>query len=154
AGETMKSGDTVRLNVSDGHATPSSATTSTPQATTSSAPATTSSAPATSSSPSQSSSSGTSSSTPQPTPVSVPTPSGRVKAPVQPLVTKRLAATINYVPSDEPMGTVVSQSPSGGATSKTGTRITLSVSSGPGDKEQETVPDASGQTIRDAVGTM
>ena len=179
AGGTLKSGEAVRLNVSDGQATPSSATTSTPQATTSSAPATTSAAPSnttstpqattssapattsaapsnTTSTPSStsSSSSGSSSSTPAPTPVSVPRLSGDVKSAVQSLVTKGLAATINYVPSDEPMGTVVSQSPSGGATSKTGTHITLSVSSGPGDKEQATVPDASGQTIRDAVGTM
>jgi eukaryotic-like serine/threonine-protein kinase len=77
-----------------------------------------------------------------------------VKTGVQSLVGKGLLATINYVPSDEPLGTVVSQSPSEGASSKTGTHITLSVSSGPGDKQQETVPDASGQTIEQAVGTM
>ena len=51
------------------------------------------------------------------------------------------SATIQYVPSDEPLGTVIAQSPSAGASSQTGTHITLSVSSGPGDKEQETVPD-------------
>jgi len=77
-----------------------------------------------------------------------------MKPAVQSLVTKGLAATINYVPSDEPMGTVVSQSPSAGTSSKTGTHITLSVSSGPRDKEQATVPDANGQTIEQAVGTM
>ena len=162
AGQALKSGDAVRINVSDGRATPSASTTSTPQATTSAAPATTSATPGTttsaptttSPSASQSSSSGSPSSTPQPTPVSVPTLSGDVKSAVQSLVTKGLAATINYVPSNEPMGSVVSQSPAGGATSKTGTHITMSVSSGPGDKEQATVPDASGQTIKDAVGTM
>jgi beta-lactam-binding protein with PASTA domain len=167
AGGTLKSGGQVRINVSDGRGTaagagasqtPTTRTATTTPATTAASPTTTAAAPTTTaaSSPSTTPSTtpSTQPSTPAATPVNVPSLSGDVKSSVQSLVGKGLLATINYVPSDQPLGTVVSQSPAGGATSKTGTHITLSVASGPGEKEQETVPDASGQTIHDAVGTM
>jgi beta-lactam-binding protein with PASTA domain len=179
AGGTLKSGGRVRINVSDGlgtaagagaSQTPTTGTATTAPATTEAAPTTTAAAPTTTAAnsgsqtptttpsqtttPSSSGQPSTPAPTPTPTPVSVPSLSGDVKSSVQSLVGKGLLATINYVPSDQPLGTVVSQSPAGGATSKTGTHITLSVASGPGQKEQETVPDASGQTIHDAVGTM
>jgi serine/threonine-protein kinase len=77
-----------------------------------------------------------------------------VKSAVQSLSQAGLLASVQYVPSDEPLGTVVSQSPSDGSTAKTGSHVTLSVSSGPGDKAQHSVPDASGQTIPQAVETM
>ena len=49
---------------------------------------------------------------------------------------------------------MVAQSPSEGTSSQTGTHITVNVASGPGDKEQETVPDTTGQTIKQAVQTL
>jgi serine/threonine-protein kinase len=152
AGGTLKSGDHVRINVSDGQSTAGSAATS--RTSTTGAATATPASPTTTASGSSANSSSGRSSTPQPTPVSVPALSGDVKTAVQSLVGKGLLTTINYVPSDEPLGTVVSQSPSEGTSSHTGTHITLSVSSGPGDKEQETVPDTSGQTIKQAVGTL
>jgi beta-lactam-binding protein with PASTA domain len=167
AGQTLKSGDSVRINVSDGQATPNAPATTTQSPQTTTAPAATPQAttpqtttpqttPATTAeSPTTTAPTNTQPATPAPTPVSVPSLTGTdVKSAVQNLAGKDLAAVINYVPSDEAMGTVVSQSPSAGATSDTGTRITLSVASGPGDKEQATVPDTSGQTIEQAVGTL
>jgi len=158
AGQTVKSGDSVRINVSDGQA--AAAATQTPQTTTPAQTPTQSSTTPASTPPATTAESPTTqgaqqSSTPAPTPVAVPSLTGAdVKAAVQNLAGKNLAAVIQYVPSDETMGTVVSQSPEAGAGSQTGTRITLSVASGPGDKEQASVPDTSGQTIKQAVATL
>ncbi len=58
------------------------------------------------------------------------------------------------MPGDDPLGTVRAQSPSAGATARTGSHVTLSVSSGPGDKTAETVPDTSGQTVPQALSTL
>jgi beta-lactam-binding protein with PASTA domain len=49
-----------------------------------------------------------------------------------------------YVPSDQPQGTVVSQSPSGGTTAKEGTRITLNASRGPSPSAGQAVPKVIG----------
>jgi len=86
--------------------------------------------------------------------VQVPTLTGDVKSAVQRLAGTGLLASIQYVPGDEPLGTVTAQSPSAGATAKGGAHVTLSLSSGPGDKEQETVSDTTGQTIPQAVQTL
>jgi serine/threonine-protein kinase len=56
-----------------------------------------------------------------------------------------------YVPSDQPQGTVVSQSPGGGSTAKVGTRITLNASRGPTPTAGQVVPKVLGldpQTAR------
>lgn len=53
-------------------------------------------------------------------------------------------AGVVYVPSDEPQGRVVSQSPAGGLTRKRGTRIQLNVSLGPNPGTQNVVPDVVG----------
>jgi beta-lactam-binding protein with PASTA domain len=60
-------------------------------------------------------------------------------------------AGVVYVPSDDPQGTVVSQSPAGGLTRPTGTRIQLNVSLGPSPGTQKVVPEVVGldpQTAR------
>jgi beta-lactam-binding protein with PASTA domain len=54
-----------------------------------------------------------------------------------------------YVPSNELMGTVLSQSPEGGTTQKRGTRIQLNVSLGSNPGTLRPVPDVLGQ---DPVG--
>ncbi|MDQ2911325.1 MAG: PASTA domain-containing protein [Actinomycetota bacterium] len=56
-----------------------------------------------------------------------------------------LKAGLVYVPSDQPEGTVVSQSPDAGTTQKRGTRIQLNVSLGPSPGEQRAVPDVLGK---------
>ena len=55
-----------------------------------------------------------------------------------------LKSGVVYVPSDQPQGTVVSQSPDAGTTQKRGTRIQLNVSLGPNPGAQATVPDVLG----------
>ena len=49
-----------------------------------------------------------------------------------------------YVPSDQPQGTVVSQSPAGGSTAKVGTRVTLNASLGPNPGATQAVPKVIG----------
>jgi beta-lactam-binding protein with PASTA domain len=73
---------------------------------------------------------------------------------VQRLSSAGLLASIQYVPGDEPLGTVKAQSPDSGGSAKTGSHVTLSVSSGPGGNPMETVPDTTGQRIPDAVRTL
>jgi serine/threonine-protein kinase len=49
---------------------------------------------------------------------------------------------------------VTAQSPSADASTRTGSHVTLSVSSGPGEKEQESVPDVVGKRIPDALRSL
>jgi len=58
------------------------------------------------------------------------------------------------VPAQDPLGTVVAQSPTSGQTAKRRSHVTVNASSGPGEKEQKVVPDAGGETLDDAVVTM
>jgi beta-lactam-binding protein with PASTA domain len=53
-------------------------------------------------------------------------------------------AGVVSVPSADPKGSVVSQSPAGGPTRRTGTRIQLNVSLGPDPGTQKVVPDVLG----------
>jgi serine/threonine-protein kinase len=62
--------------------------------------------------------------------------------------------TIAYVANTQPLGTVVAESPNAGATAPTTAHITINAASGPGQKTQETVPDATGMTIPQAVAAM
>jgi serine/threonine-protein kinase len=62
--------------------------------------------------------------------------------------------TVAYVPGTDPLGTILAESPGAGSTAPTTAHITINASSGPGDKQQETVPDASGKTIPQAVSAM
>jgi beta-lactam-binding protein with PASTA domain len=55
-----------------------------------------------------------------------------------------LKAGVVYVPSQEPEGTVVSQSPSPEVVRKRGTRVQLNVSLGPSPGEQVAVPNVLG----------
>jgi beta-lactam-binding protein with PASTA domain len=61
-----------------------------------------------------------------------------------------LKAGVVYVPSDEPAGTVVAQSPEAGTTQKRGTRIQLNVALGPDPVEQRVVPDVLGRDVTTA----
>jgi eukaryotic-like serine/threonine-protein kinase len=55
-----------------------------------------------------------------------------------------LKSRVVYVPSDQPQGSVVSQSPSGGTTAKEGARITLNASRGPTPVAGQIVPKVLG----------
>src|SRR5829696_9518496 len=80
-------------------------------------------------------------------PASVPVPdvTGQPQeAAQQKLNSAGLKAGVVFVPSDQPEGTVASQSPTPGTTQKRGTRIQLNVSLGPDPGEQRAVPDVIG----------
>jgi len=59
-----------------------------------------------------------------------------------------------YVPSDQPQGAVVSQSPGGGSTVKVGTRITLNASLGPNPGAGQVVPKVIGLDPQTATARL
>ena len=120
AGKRVAQGSTVRINVSAGRPSPSTTTT-------------------------------TATSPPPPPPPastaarSVPGVKGqRQEAAQRTLSDAGFKSGVVYVPSDEPQGRVVSQSPAGGLTRARGTRIQLNVSLGPSPGTQKVVPSVVG----------
>jgi beta-lactam-binding protein with PASTA domain len=63
-------------------------------------------------------------------------------------------ARLVYVPSDQPEGTVVSQSPGGGSTAKEGTRITVNASLGPNPGAGQAVPKVIGLDPQTATSRL
>ncbi|HWE82422.1 MAG TPA: PASTA domain-containing protein [Gaiellaceae bacterium] len=97
----------------------------------------------------------TTTATPQPTTATIPDVSGGdAQAAAQALSRANLLTSLAYVPSDDPLETVEAESPTAGANAPAGSHVTVNVSSGPGQKQQETVPDVSGKTIPQAVAAM
>jgi serine/threonine-protein kinase len=130
AGEQAEKGSRVRINVSDGSGGTSTGTstgTTTAKADT----------------------------TPAPVTATVPDLAGMdLQAAANSLAKANLLAGVQYVPSQDPLGSVVAQSPKAGETTSARSHVTVNVSSGPGAKAQKTVPDATGQTLDQAVRTM
>jgi serine/threonine-protein kinase len=92
---------------------------------------------------------------PQPAAATVPDLRGAtLQQATQALIDAGLLATLQYVPGDDPLGTILDQSPDAGTSAKPRSHVTVNLSAGPGQKEQETVPDASGQSLDQAVSTM
>jgi serine/threonine-protein kinase len=147
--EAQASGSVVQVNVSDGTQGSAAA-----QNRTVSEPTTTAQAPTTTSTPTTTDTAGQSAPTPVASTTTVPSLSGDVKSAVQRLAESGLRASIQYVPGDEPLGTVRAQAPSSGRSARRDAHVTVSVSSGPGDKEQRTVPDTLGETIPEAVASL
>jgi hypothetical protein len=86
----------------------------------------------------------------KPATVTVPDVTGRAQEAAQrQLNSAGLKAGVVYVPSDQPEGTVVSQSPEAGTTQKRGTRIQLNVSLGSNPGNLQPVPDVLGYSYRD-----
>jgi beta-lactam-binding protein with PASTA domain len=139
AGAKPAKGSTVRINVSSGGKPAATTSPATTAHATSTAAATTTASPAPA----------------QPATASVPDVThSELQAAVQQLDAAGFLSSVAYVPGDDPLGTIEAQSPDGGATAKTGSHVTVNASSGPGQKEQETVPDARGQKLHQAVATM
>jgi beta-lactam-binding protein with PASTA domain len=137
-GESLAPGSMVRLNVSNGlaGATPSTSAATTAPSAASTTAAVTPAAP------------------PVPATAHVPELSGDVQAAAAALSRAGFLASIAYIPGSDPLGTVEHQAPAAGTSAPTGSHVTVNVSSGPGQKIQETVPDATGQTLQQAVATM
>jgi eukaryotic-like serine/threonine-protein kinase len=149
AGTKVAKGSDIRLNVSNGikQQPTTAAQTTTP---TTSTAATTAPAQATTQAPTTA----PTTTQAQPTTASVPALSGDVQSAVQALDREGLRASIAYVPGTQPLGTVVAQAPAANASAKTGSQVTVNVSSGPGGNQQETVPDVVGQRIPQALSTL
>ena len=152
AGAKVAKGSDVRLNISTGTgqqtATTAPATATTAPATATTAPATATTAPATTTAPAQTTAA------PQPTTAQVPSLSGDLQPVLQQLDQAGFHASIAYVPGTQPLGTVIAQSPAGGASAKTGSQVTVNVSSGPGGNPEETVPNVVGQRIPQALDAL
>jgi serine/threonine-protein kinase len=134
AGEKIGKGAVITLSIAKGGAaaTTTAASTTTGTTTTASTPTTTA----------------------QPATATVPDLSGTdVKAAAQALDGAHLRASIQYVPGTDPLGTVIAQSPSAGATAPANSHVTVNVSSG-NQKETATVPNTVGQTLQQAVSTL
>jgi serine/threonine-protein kinase len=150
AGAEVARGSTVRVNLSNG----AKATPTTPATThaVTTAPATTAQQSTTAQQ--ATTAPATTSQTTTPSSGTVPSLTGQLQPALQQLDGAGFAASIAYVPSDEPLGTVVAQSPQGGASAPTHSQVTVNVSSGPGGNPPETVPNVVGQRIRQAVPTL
>ena len=127
SGTSVARGTTVRLNLSNG--TTQAATTA-PAATTQQT------------------------TSPAPSSASVPSLSGKLQPALQQLDTAGFVASIAYVPSTEPLGTVVAQSPQSGSTAPTRSQVTVNVSSGPNGNPSENVPNVVGQKLPQAVPAL
>src|SRR5581483_4062092 len=130
AGTKVAKGSDVRLNVSNGVEHQAGTSTATTPAST---PAQTNTAQAT---------------------AQVPSLSGDLRSVLQQLDQAGFVASIAYVPATQPLGTVVAQSPSGGASAQSGSQVTINVSSGPNGTADQTVPTVVGQRIPQALGTL
>jgi hypothetical protein len=139
---------TPPVTTSAGNATTTVTTTTAPTSSSSSASTSSGSSPSGSSS-SGSSSSGSSS---KPSNVSVPdVGSSQAQSAIQKLNSAGLLVTLAYVPNDQPLGTVVAESPQAGTSAQTGSHITLNLSAGPHSAGSGSVPTLTGQTIPQAV---
>jgi len=150
-GTRVAKGSDIRLNVSSGikQQTTTAAQTTTPATTaaTTTAPAQTTTQ-ATTTAPAQTTTQA------QPTTATVRALSGDVQGAVQELDRAGLRASIAYIPGTQPLGTVLAQTQAADASAKTGSQVTVNVSSGPGGNPQETVPDVDGQRIPQALSTL
>jgi len=154
AGTKVAKGSDVRLNVSNGA---KQQTTTAQQATTAqqtTTAASTTQAATTTSTVATTTAAQTTTSAPQPTTAQVPSLQGDLQPALQQLDQAGFVASIAYVPGTQPLGTVIAQSPSGGASAKTGSQVTVNVSSGPGHNPEETVPNVVGQRIPQALGAL
>jgi len=163
AGSTAKEGATVRINVSDGSGgrttgtTPTTSTETTETLDTTTTATTTVTATTTTATTAPSTTTTTTatttteaSSTVAP-PVTVPGTAGQTLAAAQAALQRAgLAARVVRVPSQEPAGTVVAQTPPAGSSIDRGETVRLNVSQGPSAPTTVEVPDVSGLDEADA----
>jgi beta-lactam-binding protein with PASTA domain len=144
-GTTVAKGSDVRLNVSAG--SKAQATTTQPETTTQTQATTQENVTTTAETPPGSGGG------------QVPSLSGDLQPALQKLDGAGFIARIAYVPGDQPLGTVVAQSPEGGATAQPNSEVTVNVSSGPVSSSpnrtaDQTVPDVVGKKIPEAVQAL
>jgi beta-lactam-binding protein with PASTA domain len=92
---------------------------------------------------------------PQPTTATMPDVTGQTE-PVAATSMNRagILASIVFVPGDDPLGTVLQQAKAADSTVPYHSHVQINVSKGPNAATDVTVPNAIGQTLRQAVSTM
>jgi len=129
SGAKLAKGSSVTLSV----ATPNASTTTAPSTT----PSTTVATPS------------------QPTSATMPDVSTQTEsAAVQTLTRAGILPSLVFVPGSDPLGTVTGQAKTAGSTVPYHSHVQINISSGPGDKSQERVPNVIGQTLQQAVSSV
>jgi beta-lactam-binding protein with PASTA domain len=98
---------------------------------------------------------GTAPAPPQPTSATVPDLSGLDEQSAATALGKAgLLASLVFVPSHDELGTVEAQGKTAGTTVPYHSHVGLNVSTGPGNKPMETVPNVIGKTLQDALSAI
>lgn len=140
AGEEAPEGSAVRINLAEEAPETAPATTEAPPATTDAPPATTTEPPATTQAP-----------PPPPAPAVVPDAvGGSLADAAEAFGAEGLRVSVVYVPSQEPLGTVVAQAQAPGTELEAGDTVQVNVSPGPEGGPQARVPDVVGQDAGEA----
>ena len=91
----------------------------------------------------------------QPQNATVPDVTGQTEAAAaQALGQAGILASLFFVPGTDTLGTVEQQAKSAGTTVPYHSHVQINISSGPGDKPKEQVPDVIGKSLHDAVDAM
>jgi serine/threonine-protein kinase len=92
---------------------------------------------------------------PQPTSATMPSVTNQTEqAAVTAMNRVGLLASLFFVPSDDPLGTVEQQAKPAGTSLPYHAHVQINVSTGPGQKPQMQVPNVVGRTLHDAVGAL
>jgi serine/threonine-protein kinase len=92
---------------------------------------------------------------PQPTSATMPSVAHQTEqAAVSAMNRVGILASLFFVPSDDPLGTVEQQAKPAGTTLPYHSHVQINVSIGPGQKPQLQVPNVVGRTLHDAVGAL
>jgi beta-lactam-binding protein with PASTA domain len=144
-GAKVAKGSIVTLSVAHGQQTTTLATTTAASTTAATTTGGTTTGATTTASPS----------TPAPTSATMPDVSGQTEqAAVTSMIKSGILASLAFVPSDDPLGTVEQQAKPAGTKLPYHTHVQVNVSRGPGTKDDAAVPNAIGQTLTQAVATM
>ena len=144
AGSTLAQGGRITLSVARGSSPTTTGGTSTTTAATTTG--------ATTTAPSTTAPTTTSSAPPTPANATVPDVSSTKEADaVAKLNAAGILASLFFVPGSDPLGTVEQQAKPAGTTVPYHSHMQINISSGPGTKAQEQVPDVVGRTLTDAL---
>jgi beta-lactam-binding protein with PASTA domain len=123
--------------------------------TTTSESTTTSTSTSTSTEPTTTAPTATSAALPPPRTATVPDVSSTTEAAaVQSLIRAGIVASLAFIPGSDPLGTVEGQAKQAGTTVPYHSHMQINISSGPGDKPKEQVPNVVGQPLQQALSSI
>jgi beta-lactam-binding protein with PASTA domain len=142
-GTTLTRGTHVTLVVAQAKQQAATSTQATSTQATTTAPATTAASTTTASAP------------PPPQTATVPDVSNQTEAAsVQSLSRAGIIASLAFIPGSDPLGTVEGQAKHAGTTVRYHSHMQINISSGPGDKPKEQVPNVVGQPLQQALSSI